>query len=168
MRALTPGWCPGQVLQAGGQGRMVNMGVGDDNMRDLPPVNRGYYGFEMAFIYRPRVNYRNIPVADNISIGAVESERAFVGRGNALHSGRNFHGLPVGRIKLGSKIRAGHSIWYPAAEELDNFINRTLVSCNEAYPNQSDNSAGRRFHPLFRMHFAAVCPLEADYNNRVN
>ena len=110
MGAATPDRRAGALLQRPGEGRVVDMGVGDEDMGDGVAAERRHQGVEMAVDHRPGIDHGHLAVADDIGAGAVKGESAGIGRHDAPDQRRNVDAFArrlVGRAVEGNLD--GHS-----------------------------------------------------------
>src|SRR5205085_8126430 len=68
---------------------MVAVGVGDQDMRDLLASEPGEQRFNMIGEVGPRVDHRDLAMADDIGPGASERERAWIARDDAADHRRD-------------------------------------------------------------------------------
>jgi len=68
----------GARLEGGGQRRMVQMVVGDEDVADALARHSGQQGLQMVRVVRAGIDDRHHPLADDVGAGAGEGERAGV------------------------------------------------------------------------------------------
>ncbi len=92
-QAEDPG--PEGLGQGGGEGGVVEMGVGHQDRRDPFAVQRRHQGLQVGLDVRPRVDHRDLAPAHQIGPGAPEGERPRIGRDDPADPGRDLVGLAV-------------------------------------------------------------------------
>src|SRR5690606_36342611 len=80
--------------------RMVAVGVRDNDVADGCCTDRLHKRFEMRIILRPRINDREGLFANQIGVGAVEGEGAWIVDRDATDTGGDFNGVAVVRFKF--------------------------------------------------------------------
>jgi len=99
---------PGRRGQRPGQRRMVEMGMGDDDLADhLAGCQRRQKGRQMGRIGRPRIDHRHPALAEDIGVGAELGHRRRVRRQNPAQSGFRplDHAGARARLRGGSGLR---------------------------------------------------------------
>jgi hypothetical protein len=102
----------GERSNLGSQRRMVGMGVGDEHRLDRPPADRLQETLQMRLIIRAGIDDRQRMVADQIAVGAVESEWPRIGRCQPPDRGlvKNPDQIAIMRFEGGDEIHDRPSI----------------------------------------------------------
>ena len=77
--------CASERLQRARGGRMIAVGVGDENMGDAFALRGGEQGRQMIGVFRTGVDHGHLASAHDIGAGSREGERRGIGRDNAAH-----------------------------------------------------------------------------------
>lgn len=77
---------------------MVTVGVGQQDMRDRCAANRIHDGFQVSIVVGTRIHDRDVSVAQDEGVGALEGEGARIVRDHAPDAGRHFMGHAIVEI----------------------------------------------------------------------
>ena len=95
VRPVGIGRGPGQRLEPGRQGRVIVVGMGDQDVADRFAVERSDKGVEMRFVERPRVDHGHVSPADDVGACAGEGEGARVVGDHSPQQGRDLGDLAI-------------------------------------------------------------------------
>ena len=100
VRAVAVGRRAGRGLQAAGRGRVVDMGVGDDEMGHGLSAHRVEHGIDVLGQVGAGVDDGDGAAPDDVGAGAVEGEDARIARDHPADRRRDLRRFAVGEVEL--------------------------------------------------------------------
>src|SRR5262249_9792229 len=85
--------------------RMIAMGMADEDVAHGPSVDRIDQRRQMRLVLRAGVDYRQIVAAEDIAVGAMEGEWAWIVGRQSQHTGSCFDRLAASRFKTGVEFQ---------------------------------------------------------------
>ncbi len=111
MRPFGHGQRTGFSLQTARQGRVIAVGVADQDMADTPVTDRPHQRLEMRIVFRSGVQHGDgLAGADDVAVGAVKGEGRGVVAGQALNARCDRNRVPMVRLELQIEGRACPSV----------------------------------------------------------
>ena len=109
-RAIGHGDGSRHLLQSPGKGRMVSMGMGDEDVGHGLAPHRVEKRCQLRVVVRPWVDHRHVARTDDIAIGALEGIGARVVHQHAADEGGDAVGLAGRHLKVAVELQVRHAI----------------------------------------------------------